>query len=78
MVENDNPPAAGGPKHNRHVNHLGGVNHIDDLTLHEWNFKDKLWERVANGLREDHKNKELLSPDWHYYKYSHSGWSRST
>lgn len=62
----------------RHVNHLGGVNHISKPTLHEWDLTDKLGKIMSSAFFEDRKDQTLYSEEFTYIYSSHSGWSRST
>jgi|TARA_R110000823_G_scaffold49805_1_gene125464 hypothetical protein len=66
-----------GEKTIRHVNWLGGVNYIDNHTDKTWKLREDLQKIMLCGFQEDKKNKQLLSPDWHYYRRAFKGWSRS-
>tara|TARA_R100001377_G_C3191441_1_gene110769 strand:- start:679 stop:1209 length:531 start_codon:yes stop_codon:yes gene_type:complete len=76
LIQNTEIPEPGGET-SRHVNWLGGVNRIDNHTAKTWQLRKDLKKIMLSGFQEDKKNKQLLSPDWHYYRRGFAGWSRS-
>ena len=70
---------------------LGGIADYDKITkTHNFNknadrlmYAEQLYHKgiiqkiMLSGFQEDKKNKQLLSPDWHYYRRAFKGWSRS-
>ncbi len=77
ILRNDKPPEDDGTKV-RHVNHLGGVNHVSKPTLHSWDLTSRFGKMLAEAFFADRKNKLLYSEAFTYVATGHAGWSRST
>ena len=76
LLRNDNPPEDDGTKV-RHINHLGGVNHISKTTNHDWDLTDRIGKIMSSAFFKDREDKSLYSEDFTYVFKSHSGWNRS-
>lgn len=76
ILRNDTPPEDDGTKV-RHVNRLGGVNHVSKPTFHEWNLTSRLGKILSAGFFADREDETLYSENFTYIYKSHSGWNRS-
>ena len=76
ILRNDTPPEDDGTKV-RHVNYLGGVNHISKPKFHDWSLTSRLGKIMSEAYFQDKKDKALYSDDFVYIYKSHSGWNRS-
>ena len=77
ILRNDTPPEDDGTKV-RHINHLGGVNHVSKPTLHKWDLTSRLGKILSAGFFADREDKTLYSEDFTYTFKSHSGWNRAS
>ena len=77
ILRNDTPPEDDGTKV-RHVNHLGGVNHVSKPTFHKWDLTSRLGKILSGGFFADREDKTLYSEDFTYTFKSHSGWNRAS